>query len=321
MAPVARSSRTRRSAGFQPAVSPISNRQGSFFRGCEQSLTLCRLEALRYSRLETCATRNPRSLVTPDRRRAFTLIELLVVIAIIALLAALLLPALSSASQKGKKAVCVSNLHQIGIAIRNYASDNDGKIPFGPKAPPFVSPADFYPSTGAPTSLLSLQSGPPVGLGLLLEQHLASQPKVLFCPGADQPLDAQAELAKVGSTQAQGSYYYRHGGNTNLFDLAGATVTSDHIKLDDLGNNRAGFPIRALCIDTIFLCPPDLDAFNVRPRTNHQRRSADILLADGHTVSRPNPDARWTVDLTDYSQLRDAFNRILKVLEQADLEP
>ena len=65
-------------------------------------------------------------------RRAFTLIELLMVIAIIGVLAALLLPALASAREQGRKAACISNLRQMGIAIQSYASDFSGDIPYGP---------------------------------------------------------------------------------------------------------------------------------------------------------------------------------------------
>lgn len=269
----------------------------------------------------------------PDRRGAlpgrsvgkpltggFTLIELLVVIGIIGMLAALLLPALSSSKQSARKAACLSNLRQIGIAIQMYADDHAGRIPFGPKAPPFTSPASFYPATGSPTSLLSLRHGTPVGLGLLLEQYLASTPRVLFCPGADQPLNAAEELARVGVSQAQGSYFYRHAGNTRMFDEPGSPPVQT-VRLTNLGRNREGAPIRVLVLDTQFLCPPDLEVFNVLQRTHHQQKVANALLWDGGARSLGNRDRRFTVDLRDYAELHDAFNKILATFERADVAP
>lgn len=55
-------------------------------------------------------------------RRAFTLIELLVVIAIIAVLIALLLPAVQAAREAARRAQCINNLKQLGLAMQNYHS-------------------------------------------------------------------------------------------------------------------------------------------------------------------------------------------------------
>jgi prepilin-type N-terminal cleavage/methylation domain-containing protein/prepilin-type processing-associated H-X9-DG protein len=256
-------------------------------------------------------------------RRAFTLIELLVTVAIIAILAALLLPALAQGKAQGKRAACISNLRQTGIAIQCYSLDYNGNIPYGPKAPPFTSPLDFYTSTGAPTSLLSLGSGQPlgqpVGLGLLLSQYLCDEPKVVFCPGSDQSIDADAELAKVGVTQAQGSYYYRHAGNTNTFDAFGAAPpTPDHIRLDNLGNNRNGLPIRALAIDTQFLSPPAGAVYGIVTRTHHQQQVVNILFSDGHVKTQRNNDGRFTFNFGTNMNAFTSFSSILGLLEQAD---
>ncbi len=62
-------------------------------------------------------------------KRGFTLLEVLVTIAIVAVLAALLIPALKGTLRRGKDAQCLSNLRQIGVAIRLASADNNRLIP------------------------------------------------------------------------------------------------------------------------------------------------------------------------------------------------
>ena len=126
------------------------------------------------------------------KKAGFTLIELLVVIAIIALLMGILMPALSRVKEAAKRAVCSSQVRQIGTAMTAYTSDNDNRMPIynsdNREPNPYVlihsyalyrSGNDFADASG---KLL------PMKLAVLYEGQYIADPKVFYCPSNINPL-------------------------------------------------------------------------------------------------------------------------------------
>ena len=113
------------------------------------------------------------------KTRGFTLIELLVVIAIIAILAAMLLPALQSARERGRRGSCISNLKQIGTALMQYAQDNREKMPAGKNVRVGLNGA----TTGADASLVT-PAGAEAGLTALYANEYLTDYGVYTCPSS-----------------------------------------------------------------------------------------------------------------------------------------
>ena len=111
------------------------------------------------------------------KKAGFTLIELLVVIAIIALLFAILLPSLQRAKEAARRAVCSSQLRQVGTAMAAYAADWENLLPYyGDEMHPYAlyrSEPQWLDAQGKPIA---------TKLACLYEAGHITEPKVFYCP-------------------------------------------------------------------------------------------------------------------------------------------
>jgi prepilin-type N-terminal cleavage/methylation domain-containing protein/prepilin-type processing-associated H-X9-DG protein len=158
------------------------------------------------------------------RIKAFTLIELLVVIAIISILAAILFPVFARARENARKAACMSNLKQIGLAVQMYLQDYDGIFPFA---------RNWYPNEGAYTATST--SDPLPGSWYTILQPYTKSYQVFICPTAGPITDSSGKLNfsggygwNVSGTKNYG-YYSGIGNGFGAYLGAAGTPTGDRV--------------------------------------------------------------------------------------------
>ena len=175
-------------------------------------------------------------------RRAMTLIEVLVVITIIGLLAGLLIPAVQGAREAARRAQCVANLRQIGIALNSYHADHN-RFPPGVRTArtqnleyqwgdvsPFVSILPYLEQNALFHAMNFDWAGAETAESPVVENRTVRQTKlsVLLCPSdgeAQHRVNYRFNRGRYGVGLGQGGSV--HDGPFGPFVVASAATVTD----------------------------------------------------------------------------------------------
>ena len=246
------------------------------------------------------------SAVSACERKAFTLIELLVVITIVALLIAMLLPAIKSAREVARSAMCLSNEHQMLVGFNGYAEDFDAIVPpsydysnnftWAHRVQPYIPMIGVDSRVG----VFGDSSTPPSSRRTVVHcpSEAAHGGQVLRDDGFRHYGDIREDYAlngtRAGRVLANGQAGWSgwpHGGRTNFYSL---DVQNKWPSPGGLEQTYIGIPSATFLIgDSVYMDLEPADTF-VQLRTNHGLiyrhnggETAGLGYFDGHAEQHP----------------------------------
>ena len=200
----------------------------------------------------------------------FTLVELLVVIAILGVLISILLPAIQSSREAGRRSSCSNNLKQIGVAMQNFHAAK-GRLPPGRGGPvPKVFSALAYLLPFMEENSLQAQidlSSAPTALAIAGISYSGAA----NYPAATQTVTVLQCPSDVASGRVPGSVY----GATNYFANAGSGLLNN-------GNLTAA--------DGVFFTMSSVRFQNLPDGLSHTAAFSERTLGTGETIATLSGD-------------------------------